>query len=76
MSYRKLIITLNDVLSEKCPYSEFFLVRIFPHSDSVQRTPNTYTFYTVVCPNFESHRIEIVLGLEKLHPNCFNEQMC
>ena len=35
-------------LREKCPYSEFFLVRIFPHSDWIWRDTE---YLTVFSPN-------------------------
>ena len=30
-------VNLNLALREKCPNMEFFLVRIFPYSDSIRR---------------------------------------
>ena len=43
-------IDKNQSLPEKCPYSEFFLIRIFLHSvqareNTERRTPNTDTFH-------------------------------
>ena len=34
----------SETLPENCPNAEFFLVRIFPHSD--QKKPRTWTFFT------------------------------
>ena len=30
-------VNLNLALREKCSYMEFFLIRIFPYSDSIRR---------------------------------------
>ena len=52
-------------LREKCSYSEFFLIRIFPHSDGIQRdTP----YLSVFSPNLgkhgpENHRIRTLFTL-------------
>ena len=40
-----IIAVWNNVLREKCPNTEFFLVRIFPHSDWIRRnTPYLFVF--------------------------------
>ena len=44
---------LKNTLREKCPNTEFFLVRIFPHSDRIWRdTPYLDTFHTVTPMDF------------------------
>ena len=52
MSFAKNI-EKNYSLREKCPNSEFFLVRIFLHSDWIRRdTPHLDTFHALIL-NFE-----------------------
>ena len=41
-----VITIITQMLLEKCPKMEFFLVRIFPYSDH-EETPYLDTFHTV-----------------------------
>ena len=59
MTYQNVLITS---LCKKCPNTEYFLVRIFPHSDWIQRdtsgkygpenTPYSDTFYAVLATEY------------------------
>ena len=61
------IIMLNMrmiALREKCPNTEFFLVRFFPHSDWIRRdTP----YLSVFSPNAEKYGPEKTSYLGTLH---------
>ena len=47
-----LMITQYPTPREKCPNTDFFLVRIFPHSDWIRRDTS---YLSVFCPNAEKH---------------------
>ena len=51
----QLIILIYIKLREKCPNTEFFLVRICPHSDWIRRDPE---YLSVLSPNAGKYRPE------------------
>ena len=50
-------------LCEKCPNTEFFLARIFPHSDWIRRD----TYVSVFSPNAEKYGLEKTPYLDTFH---------
>ena len=50
-------------LREKCPNREFFLARIFPHSDRIRRD----TYVSVFSPNAEKYGLEKIPYLDTFH---------
>ena len=63
-------ITHCNSLREKCPNTELFLVRIFPHSDWIRRDTE-YTEYTeylsVFSPNAGKYELEKSPYLDTFH---------
>ena len=51
-------------LREKCPNTEFFLVRIFPHSDWIRRDTS---YLSVFSPNVGKYEPEKTLYLDTFH---------
>ena len=54
-------------LREKCPSTEFFLARIFPHSDWIQRDTK---YLSVFNPNAGKYGLEKTLYLDTFHAAC------
>ena len=54
-------------LREKCPNTEFFLVRIFPHSDWIRRDTK---YLSVLTPNAGKYGPEKTPHLDNFHPVC------
>ena len=72
-------------LCEKCPYSEFSMVNIFPHSDWIRREGSSY-FQWLKRGNFRRKKennnndvsnffIEKLVKLEFFHKDDFNEKL-
>ena len=55
---------LKHTLREKCPNTEFFLVRIFPHSDWIRRDTS---YLSVFSPNVEKYGPEKTPYLDIFH---------
>ena len=61
-TWRKRLTSAS--LREKCPNTEFFLVRIFPHSGLIRRdTP----YLSIFSPNAGKHRPEKTPYLDTFH---------
>ena len=60
-------IKINSVkltLREKCPNTELFLVRIFPHSDQIRRDTKNFSEFS---PNTGKYGSEKTLYLDNFH---------
>ena len=63
-SWRKTASTLRTLVREKCPNTEFFLVRIFPHLDWIRRDTS---YLSVFSPNAGKYGPEKTTYLETFH---------
>ena len=53
-----------SILCEKCPNTEYFLVRIFPHSDWIRRDTS---YLSIFSPNAEKYGPENTTCLDTFH---------
>ena len=57
-------ILIKYALREKCPNTEFFLVRIFPHSDWIRRDTSCFAVFS---PNAKKYGPEKTPYLDTFH---------
>ena len=62
-----MYLYLNLPLRQKCPNTELFLVRIFPHSDSIRRNTK---YLSVFSPNVWKYGPEISPYLDTFQAVC------